>query len=319
MPKRQPLTEFLKICALLCVVIGAGCLLPTSFAADSPYRGVVDLNVARAESEVARISDLVERGVLPKKRLSEAEDRLSDVRDDSVLSQTLYGGTRVQDLTPAQAADMIAAAKRRLERQEAVVRNRMSLVNDGVLAKSEVQPAIDELEMRKRTLQLSEERAKLLDDLLQMARVEESLAQARSLDLAKLQNVMIRYEGAAPFDLALMKKIGDAYQLHFHQELPISAVGQTLVHQQLGFDHRGRVDVAINPDTTEGLWLRHLLETKHLSYIAFRSSLLGSATGPHIHIGPGSLRVRSAPQPDVQLRVNQVRVSQRSNGVHTGS
>ena len=41
--------------------------------------------------------------------------------------------------------------------------------------------------------------------------------------------------------------------------MPISADGETEVHHALGFDHRGRVDVAINPRAPEGIWLRRYL------------------------------------------------------------
>jgi hypothetical protein len=51
------------------------------------------------------------------------------------------------------------------------------------------------------------------------------------------------------------------------------------------------VDVAIFPDTTEGVWLRHFLEASDIPYYAFRSSIPGKATGAHIHIGPPSTRI----------------------------
>ncbi|HXJ44767.1 MAG TPA: hypothetical protein VNH18_36105, partial [Bryobacteraceae bacterium] len=84
--------------------------------------------------------------------------------------------------------------------------------------------------------------------------------------------------------------ISAAYMSHFARPLPISADGATAVHRSLGFDHRGRVDVAVNPDQPEGLWLMKFLETNRIPYIAFRMAIPGKATGAHIHIGPQSPR-----------------------------
>jgi hypothetical protein len=69
-------------------------------------------------------------------------------------------------------------------------------------------------------------------------------------------------------------------------------MGETAVHRSLGFDHRGRVDVAINPDQPEGHWLLEYLVDKHIPYFAFRHAVTGKATGAHIHIGPMSTRFK---------------------------
>ncbi|MGH9663230.1 MAG: hypothetical protein ACRD9L_02260, partial [Bryobacteraceae bacterium] len=62
------------------------------------------------------------------------------------------------------------------------------------------------------------------------------------------------------------------------------------------FDHRGRIDVGLNPDQPEGVWLRHYLESHEIPYFAFRAAVAGKATAPHIHIGPGSTRLLSKPR-----------------------
>jgi hypothetical protein len=176
------------------------------------------------------------------------------------------------------------------------------LVEGGVIAKAEAQPAEDELEMRRHTLELARNRARLLQELTSMAEAERALEQTRADELNALRPVMIQYAGTAPFNVNVdLKSIVDAFSRQFHQALPISALGQTLVHQELGFDHRGRVDVGLNPDAADGRWLRNLLEKRHISYIAFRAAVAGSATAPHIHIGPGSVRLKMAPPPDATV------------------
>jgi hypothetical protein len=56
----------------------------------------------------------------------------------------------------------------------------------------------------------------------------------------------------------------------------------------MGFDHRGRFDVAVGPSQPEGVWARRYLTEKHVTFLAFRSAVPGQATGAHIHIGPPS-------------------------------
>jgi hypothetical protein len=105
---------------------------------------------------------------------------------------------------------------------------------------------------------------------------------------------MIRYDGNGRFNLGDLTTISSQFEKHFHHPLPVSAMGQTLVHQALGLDHRNRVDVAVNPDASDGIWLRGLLESLHVPYLAFRSAVPGAATAPHIHIGTGSNHLKLA-------------------------
>ena len=72
----------------------------------------------------------------------------------------------------------------------------------------------------------------------------------------------------------------------------MSAVGETSLHRALGFDHRGRVDVAIHPDQPEGRWLLEFLTENRIPYFAFRQAVPGKATGAHIHIGPMSTHLK---------------------------
>jgi hypothetical protein len=70
-------------------------------------------------------------------------------------------------------------------------------------------------------------------------------------------------------------------------------MGQTAVHRAMGFDHSGRVDVALNPDSAEGEWLRTFLTVKRIPFFVFRQAIPGKATGAHIHIGPVSTHLAS--------------------------
>src|SRR4029453_9444287 len=110
----------------------------------------------------------------------------------------------------------------------------------------------------------------------------------------QVRGIIERYDGQGLFRDADFARISVSYQRQFARPLPVSAKGETALHRSLGFDHRGRVDIALNPDQREGVWLRNFLKKSQISYYAFRAAVRGKATAPHIHMGPPSLRLRTA-------------------------
>jgi multidrug resistance efflux pump len=280
---------------ILCMLGSLSAGAQSEAAGDTPTTrestsALSDALVNRAQNEVTRIKALVDQGTLPKSLLEQAEAKLADAQDEAILSETLYGTVRLQDMTAEQAAAMISAAQRRVDRQSAIVADRQKLLDGGIISKSEFASFQNELDSRQRVLELAQSRAKLLEQLRAMAETEQRLERAARMP----SNVLIRYDGNGLFNLADLPAISSEFEKRFHRALPISAFGQTLVHQSMGLDHRNRVDVALNPDQPEGVWLRQLLERLHVPYLAFRSAVAGAATAPHIHIGPGSTRLKLA-------------------------
>jgi len=260
----------------------------------NPYATLTDPLVLRAKRDVDRIQALVDEGALPKKRLDQALRDLDDARDQAILNRTMFGTARIQDLSLTDATEMVAACERRVARQRITVDDRNQLVAAGVLAKVEIEPQVQELEARQRARDLARGRKVLVEQLAAMAKAEEEFERAKQAALATPKDPMFRFDGSGEFHMDELAKIDAAYEKEFHAPLPVSAIGQTPVHDALGFDHRGRVDVALNPDQKEGVWLREFLERLQIPYIAFRDAIAGSATAPHIHIGPGSLRIHTA-------------------------
>jgi hypothetical protein len=93
--------------------------------------------------------------------------------------------------------------------------------------------------------------------------------------------------------MVMFAGVETANERQFGASLPVSAMGQTAVHRAMGFDHSGRVDVALNPDSAEGEWLRTFLTVKRIPFFVFRQAIPGKATGAHIHIGPVSTHLAS--------------------------
>lgn len=268
--------------------------LGTLFVSACALFGQQSPEMVRAQQDISRLRDLVAAGAIAPARLQDAEQALEDAKDADVLQRTLYGKLTVQDLTEEQSKQMIAAAENRLDRQKQRLARLQKLVEAGVIARGELTAIEEELESRKLTVDLAQSRAKLLTEIAEMARREQEL-EAAETNIPRIGgSVMERFEGDGSFRRSELKTIETEFARRFRKPLPISADGETQFHRSLGFDHRGRVDVAVNPDQPEGVWLRTYLEANEIPYYAFRGAVRGKASGAHIHIGPGSTRLRAA-------------------------
>lgn len=87
-------------------------------------------------------------------------------------------------------------------------------------------------------------------------------------------------------------RVENFFLLRFKRPLPLTAFGQSDLHTRWGLDHRHGIDVGLHPDSVEGKALTEFLLTEGIPFLAFRTSVPGVATGPHIHIGRGSPRMR---------------------------
>jgi hypothetical protein len=103
---------------------------------------------------------------------------------------------------------------------------------------------------------------------------------------------LIRHQGRARFSLAAIPALERFFAARFGHPLPVSARGQTPAHDQLGFDHRHALDVAVHPDSVEGRALLEHLRAEGIPFLAFRSARPGVATGAHVHIGDPSARIQ---------------------------
>jgi hypothetical protein len=251
------------------------------WGADSPA-------LAAAREKVKRLQVLVQAGAAAPAQLAQAQEEVADAEDDALVS----AGFRNGDLTEDQADAMAAAANRRLERRERAYEKTKKLVEDGLAIPASLPTLAADLDFVRKEHALALEVAGLAHQRAAMARQETLLAEAP----ANIPSPAVseHYDGDANFGPEVLARIESAYQARFGKPLPISANGETAVHRALGFDHTGRVDVAVTPDQPEGVWLRSYLEQRHISYFAFRQAVPGKSTGAHIHIGPQSTRLTRA-------------------------
>lgn len=244
--------------------------------------------VLRAKAGIERLRSLVEAGVAPRAQLAQAEAAIADAEDAALLRRTVYGN----ELSDDQADEMLAAAGRRLDRRKQALNDGRNLVDRGVASLLSLTPLLEELDGARKEQDLAESRARFTRELAQMARAEELVLSKLNQAPEEVHELADRYDGDGIFTMGTFAHVELDFETQFGKPMPVSAMGETAVHRSLGFDHRGRVDVAIHPDQAEGRWLLEYLVEKHIPYFAFRQAVPGRATGAHIHIGPMSTRFK---------------------------
>ena len=246
--------------------------------------------VVRARERSAQVAKLVSAGALPLMRLKKAQEDVQDALDISLLKQSLY----TTDLLPEEADQMVFVAQRMVVRRQRALLEMQELVSAGVIARSEAETSTADFDRAQQELDWAESRATLVQQLAENARIQKGIA---SLEVQAESHpdwagkVYTHYEGNGIFTPADLQKLESAYTSRFFAPLPISAEGETALHRSLGFDHRGRVDVALNPDQPQGEWLMRYLESNRIPYFAFRAAVPHKATGAHIHVGPQSTKL----------------------------
>jgi len=264
-----------------------------SFALTALLLSAQDVDMSELKRmEVERLRVMAETGSVPRARLEQAQAELADSEDNAILRRSLYGTVRIEDFTKEQSELMVAAAQRLVDRQQERLERTRQLVAEGIVARASLTAMSEDLDFRRKALDLAHFRAKLVEDLSEQAQAEGALDE--NGPTLRLGRIIERYDGAGIFREADFLKINSAFLRQFGKTLPVSAKGDTALHRSLGFDHRGRVDIALNPDQREGAWLRSYLQKARIPYYAFRAAVRGKATAPHIHMGPPSTRYRVA-------------------------
>ncbi|MEZ5402042.1 MAG: hypothetical protein R2729_20385 [Bryobacteraceae bacterium] len=247
---------------------------------------------ADAQAEAERVRQMVEAGVAPRKALDDVTAQQEQAADEAILQATLYGHLTLEQLTPEQSAAMIGAAERQMRRAQAKVDEAKRLIAEGVRPITSLTPHLEELDAVRRAHDSAQSRARLFENLAAMARAEQELEAQLAESPETGLGLADRYDGDGILLPAQIRYLETAFEREFRRPLPVSANGETELHRSLGFDHRGRIDVGLHPDSREGGWLKRHLELLKVPYIAFRGAVRGQSTGAHIHMGPPSNRIR---------------------------
>jgi hypothetical protein len=164
---------------------------------------------------------------------------------------------------------------------------------------------ISRLQVEENERALAADKAKVEETRRQMTSADEQVANifaeseaekqlAKDLRLARQSLVrtasFTRYTGAPGWVLSDAWKVQRFFSDTFHRQLPIAVFGQGAIHDRWRLDHRNAMDIQLHPDGVEGRALLEFLQKNGIPYLAFRSAIPGTATGPHIHIGRPSHR-----------------------------
>ena len=204
-------------------------------------------------------------------------------------------------------ADLVAAAKnykdslqKLLVFQEADVKTatetlekRKALLSENIISKKEVEESEHAVATAQSKVNETKKQMGESDNLIAEASGERQLEKLGPSRPGAYQATaaLIRYNGPTHWALSDASKVEVFFAGRFKHTLPISAFGQTAVHDHLGFDHRNAMDVALSPDSIEGKALMDYLRSQGIPFIAFHYAVAGSATGAHIHIGLPSRRL----------------------------
>lgn len=179
---------------------------------------------------------------------------------------------------------------------EAVEKRRL-LFEQGIISRREFEAA---------ERSVLESRARVEEVKRQLAEADTLIAEAEAaIELAKsppaprntyrTSNVLIRYTGAALWNISDIVTVQKFFNDRFKRGLPITAYGQSPTHDRLGFNHTNCVDVGLHPDSEEGQAVMDFLRSRGIPFLAFRSAVQGASTAPHIHIGNPSPRLSAQP------------------------
>lgn len=221
-------------------------------------------------------------GAQEKTRRSPAADKDQRAAESEWIRATGEYKKSLEKMLVLYQREFQQAAERVVERRGFYGKNLIARVD-----LEESQRALSELEEKIREVEYKIGETRLA---MGMAAGRNGAGGASSEESAGFA-ALIHYDGHASWSPAEMAKVEKFFRGAFGRILPVSASGQTEVHNRMRLDHRNAVDVAVHPDSPEGQALMAYLRGEGIAFIAFRSPVQGSATGAHIHIGRPSVRL----------------------------
>lgn len=195
----------------------------------------------------------------------------------------------------AGAEKLIALREEQAKKLTEEYGKRRQFYHEGLISKAELDQALRSLE--EAIARLEEDKRWLTDQDIAITEASMLGEQLQSPRLAANgysdTGSLIRFNGDRVWFIGDAPKIQNFFFETFGRGLPVSAHGQTAIHDRLQFDHRDAMDVALHPDSQEGRSLISHLRQSRIPFIAFRNAIPGSSTGAHIHIGRPSRSLRT--------------------------
>jgi hypothetical protein len=231
------------------------------------------------------VSVLLDDSFASSRTWAQAPNRLEKTASD-VIAATLNYRAALERVLAIYERDLARRAELAELRQELFEREVLSRreFEESQKAQAEAQKSVDDT------------RAAIADTarMLTEARMAEALARLTPLPRGGYEETpgLARFNGLAAWALAVdTPRLQKFFLVRFGRALPISALGQTALHDRMGFDHRNALDVAVHPDSAEGRELMAHLRAEGIPFIAAWGAIPGTTSGAHIHVGQPSPRI----------------------------
>lgn len=222
-----------------------------------------------------------------KKPAAAPVNELTKLREEYVKTSNEY---------KASLEKLIAIYESNVKKAEDKLAQSKKLFEEGLIARAQVEESERGVAGAREKLKGAQRQMAEADDQIAAILVESEAEKtiAKNLRLARQSLVrttsFTRFTGTSGWGLAEAYKVQRFFSDTFKKELPIAVFGQGAIHDRWRLDHRNAMDISLHPDSAEGQALLNFLQQNGIPYLAFRSAIPGTATGPHIHIGRPSHR-----------------------------
>jgi len=193
---------------------------------------------------------------------------------------------KLEALLPLHERDLARATEQREQRR--------GLLERGVISRKEAEETEAAVATAQRKVEDTRQAIVGVEHAMAEATAVRALAALAPLGRGAYEHTatLIRYNGPTVWSLKTdTGKLGQFFATRFGRPLPVSAYGQTPLHDRMGLDHRDALDVAVHPDSPEGRALMEYLRQASIPFIAAWGVVPGSTSGAHIHVGQPSPRI----------------------------
>jgi len=196
---------------------------------------------------------------------------------------------KLEALLPLYEEELARATERREQRRE--------LLERGIVSKKEFEATEAAVAKAQTRIEDTHRAISDVDHAAAEASTARALAALTPLGRGGYEQsaTLIRFNGQTAWALKTdTARLEQFFVSRFGRPLPVSAYGQTPLHERMGLDHRDALDVAVHPDSPEGRALMEYLREAGIPFIAAWGMVPGSASGAHIHVGQPSPRVAAS-------------------------
>src|SRR6185503_4949407 len=222
-----------------------------------------------------------------KKPAPAPPSELSKLREEFIAATNEYKAS-LGKLLPYYEND-VKKAEEKLEQSK-------KLLAEGLIPKTQVEENERAVTVAKQKIAEGNRSITSADEQVSAVLVEADANEQIAKNLRLATQGLVRtaaftsYTGAGGWNLGDSWRIQRFFYAPFNRQLPIAVFGQGPIHDRWRLDHHNAMDIQLHPDGVEGRALLEFLQKNGIPYLAFRSAIPGTATGPHIHIGRPSHR-----------------------------